>query len=339
MEQLRRSWLKVIGVALWLTLLLLLVLGLLYPNTGWVLVVAILPGMFLLLHRYILVFRGAFLLQNQKFDAALSYSNRILKLRPNGIGPLVCRGFARAGLKDYQGALVDISRAIEQVKRSRTMAHKQQLENFENLYQARANLYQRTEQYDAMLRDAQSLKRVRPGSERAYIASAIAFLNLDNNEAAAEEIAQMSSLPLTTNGSLFRHQIEGILHHRAGEYDAAIADYKIALREHPNSAEVKSFTPILHYAQGTSFFAKEDYTNAFSYFQKANAAEPNELLMKSGWAIAKYHAGEHSEALQLWREASLEEARYNDVEWIKREYRWSPKMAAIALQIVAEIHL
>jgi tetratricopeptide (TPR) repeat protein len=122
----------------------------------------------------------------------------------------------------------------------------------------------------------------------------------------------------------------GVVRYNKGDMDGAIVDYIEAIRLNPDYADAYS-------NQAEAYFALSQYDKALTGFQKANQLDSKDHFPLAGLAITHHALGNTDEAKRLWMGLIEQDARYRDVEWVRKELNWTDPLVEAARKLIAEL--
>lgn len=182
------------------------------------------------------------------------------------------------------------------------------------------------------------LQKLRPDAELSYIASALAYMNMADFDIALDEVESGLASKTTPAGKAQLYTIQGMVLYRKGDYDRAEQAYDLAVTGSLDSPIQKLVYPSLYRNQAVVAFVKGDTANARLLLEKALAIQPDDQSLIAALAVIAHASGDVPEALKLWQSVSAKETKFMDATWISNDYyKWSPKMADVARQIITEL--
>ncbi len=218
-----------------------------------------------------------FLLQNNRYDAALSSCQNLLSQDPDNVGVLLLRAYALLGLKKYDEASESAERAIS-LAPDYAHAH----------FTAAIIMLERNQLAKADEHITTALQLDPADADYYHIKGAIAFEHKKWSE--ARDLAE--------SGLSIDPEHEGCLNLRSsaltqlGDKKEAFVATSRALRENPES-------PHAHSNEGYRLLNRGDYKQARVHFQEALRLNPNSEFARQG-ALETLRASNPAYRIVLW---------------------------------------
>ncbi len=120
----------------------------------------------------------------------------------------------------------------------------------------------------------------------------------------------------------------GLAQRNLGKLDLAIADYTQAI-------QLKSDYFLAYCNRGEAYFMTGHLGNALNDFKKANELLSADHSALAGLAITHHAMDNKQEAYRLWKILMSIDARYKDIDWVKKELNWAEPLVQEAQKLVA----
>ncbi|MBC7812901.1 MAG: tetratricopeptide repeat protein, partial [Burkholderiales bacterium] len=146
------------------------------------------------------------------------------------------------------------------------------------------------------------------------------------NEAIAVYNWLLTIDPRYENGYLNR----GMAYLHKGDSAQALADVNAGLDVNPN-------LPNLYNGRGNVYFVQRDYALALADFQRAEELVSSEHS-RAGIAVTLFALGQVEEAGQLWRELSAENAKYAEIDRVKKKLGWAEPLVEEGRRLIAGLN-
>ncbi|MGB3766490.1 MAG: tetratricopeptide repeat protein [Phormidesmis sp.] len=152
--------------------------------------------------------------KQDRYKAAIQLFDRLISLEPNVAKHYVNRGLTHARCKHWNKALADYNYAIE-------------IDNtLDRAYSNRGNLYAERKAWAKAISDYDEAIDLNPLNTRARLNQAITFRKMGNHE---EALDCLDIALFFCPGSAAIYAERGRTYHMRGDWNCAIADYRIAL--------------------------------------------------------------------------------------------------------------
>jgi|GEM_PF-2996931 len=263
----------------------------------------------------------------------------------------VMRGYIRQLNNQQDLAIADFTKAVEY---SYPMLPVAALTN-------RASSYIAKEDYNAALEDCNLALRYQPNASHTITLRGLVYAHMGNYAAAmddcdravymgprdpmaydtrgaaryycgyyAEAIADHSrSLELDPN-YMYGFNNRGGSYLKMGDIAQALVDFNAGIERHPQM-------PNLYNGRGQVYFALGEFAQALADFQHAYNLRPSEHA-KAGLAVTQHTLGQVDEARQLWHELIADNAKYADIERVKKRLEWIAPLVEEGCRLIAGLN-
>jgi tetratricopeptide (TPR) repeat protein len=233
-------------------------------------------------------------------QGALADYNRAIQLKPDVDFYFIRGDFKYSKLNDAQGAIADYDRAI-------------QLKPDADSYLIRGNFkYSKLNDAQGAIADYDRAIQLKPDADSYLIRGNFKYSKLNDAQGALADYNRAIQLkPDYAAG----YAIRGGLKYAIGDLYGAIADNERAITINPNIASTHSNIGFIKYDLG-------DITGAIESWRKSLALSSNDDA-QLGLAVALYRKGRASEAYKLGVEAIRKEKRSTNLEFLRKERKWS----------------
>jgi tetratricopeptide (TPR) repeat protein len=109
--------------------------------------------------------------------------------------------------------------------------------------------------------------------------------------------------------------------------DAEIADYTEAIRLNPGDVDAYN-------NRAEAYFARGNYVEALSDFQKAAAIQPDDNYVIGGLAVTHHKLGDLEEAKRLWLLLVNQNRKFLSVDWVQAVLNWHDSLAGEAHKLI-----
>ncbi len=200
---------------------------------------------------------------------------------------LVTLGISRYSAKDWDGAIVRLTAALESVKVPPKALDPSAI------YFYRGNAYYYKGEYDRAIADCNQALQLNPNLAEAYHNRGVAYGTKGEYD---REIADYNqALQLNPNLAEVYYN-RGIAYRAKGEYDRAIADYNQALQLNPNYADAYN-------NRGNAYSDKSEYDRAIADYNQALQLNSNLADAYNNRAVAYGAKGEYDREIADYNQA------------------------------------
>jgi tetratricopeptide (TPR) repeat protein len=263
---------------------------------------------------------------------AYRYTNVVLAVIPGWLGVRVMRVFVSLWLHDYEAAVQDSTIVLETAKTGWYLARLHMLES----YAFRCGAYTGLGKLDKALEDVNQMVELNPDYEYIYLNRAFIYLKLGKLDLSEAALKKGFTLETSPRGQIYLHLYQGEWHYAQQDYEQALHAFKAALKI-PSEANEDVHSTIytclsqLDFMQGNVDAAK-------AHMEQAYALNRYNFAAQLGLIVIRYAQGERAEVVNQWRGLIVQYPKLADADWVTQAYyQWTPKMAEVARQIIAEI--
>lgn len=204
------------------------------------------------------------------------------------------------------------------------------------LYNSRGTLYFRTGRPELARRDIEKAIELDPKNPAGYVNRAILSLREGNFDDAMGDCNQAISLATQPEGSAFAYLYRGVASYLKGDLSGALADFDTSYRFTVSQQIVPLLHALLDGNRGKVHYVQGQFEQAMIDFQKSQQLAPSQAC-QVGLALTHHALGQADDAKRLWRSLLDEDARYVDVDWVKREHFLAPPLMEEARKLLAEL--
>jgi tetratricopeptide (TPR) repeat protein len=274
---------------------------------------------------YLLIMMG-------KAELGYRYTKAILALLPGWTFLRLTQALVLIWLQHYEAALADCNIVVEATQSGGFLARAIALDG----HAMRCAAYGGLNEFEKALEDVSTIEKLRPNYEYIYIYRAYIHLHMNNLNAAESTLKKGFSLVATPRGEMYLLLYQGVLHYIQQTYEQAHHSFKAVLKipaESDEDVHSQAYTYL-----GCMTFEQGDTATARTQLERACVLHKYSNKARAGLAIVRYSQGEHEAAVTIWRTMAVEHPRMKNADWVVQDYfQWTPKMAEVARQIIAEI--
>ncbi|KGG14985.1 MULTISPECIES: trypsin-like peptidase domain-containing protein [unclassified Prochlorococcus] len=232
----------------------------------------------------------------------INLANIALALKESALG-YSYRGYAKAGLEDYQGAINDFTKAVELwpvdfKSKSKTKLYRRTLARI-HTSRGRAKIF--LEDFEGAINDFTKVIKLKSTEEmvksKAYNLRGIAKAELEDYEGAINDFTKAIGIKPADNKSITGSYLNrAIAKMKSGDYEGTISDFTKAIKLDPYNKDN-------YVRRGLAKEEMKDYAGAISDYTKAIKLDPNNIRTYVNRAMAKELIKDESGACSDFRNA------------------------------------
>ncbi len=257
--------------------------------------------------RVLIIGRNA--LYFEDYVLAISYFNKVIRVKPYLAEPYYLRAYAKYSLDDLKGAKKDMDKAIEISPfhaeffsfradiQGRYGAYHEAIDDFAkaieiepdnpSIYFNRGIIHMNMKKYEEAVEDYTSVLNIDKGQYGAYINRAIAHLNLkDTLKAVADMEEAITVNPLVADA----HKFSAVIFYEMNDFDKALTRINEAIR-------LKQEDPTYYILRGVIRYQKDDLRGTMEDFDKVIELDPKNILAYSNRGLLRTEVGDVNNAI------------------------------------------
>ena len=224
---------------------------------------------------------------NNRYEQAMAAYSRAIELDPKHIPAYDGRGRAKYRRRDYSGAILDHTSAIQLGPQAVSLAY-------------RASAYRGAKELEKAKADVEEAIRLDRTCVQAHVSSSNVLVD---QGLAAEALAEANEAIRLDPKCSLAYNNRGIAYNSQKEHAKAIVDYDEAIRLDPKYASAYS-------NRGNVYRSQKDYAKAIAEYTEAIRLDAKHVLAYNGRGIAYGNQKEYAKAMADFNEAIRLDPKY-----------------------------
>jgi len=245
----------------------------------------------------------------EDYVLAISYFNKVIRVKPYLPEPYFFRAYAKYSLDDLKGAEMDMNKAIEispfhadffnfrGTIKSRSEKHIEALKDFDevlklepvnsNAYFNKGLAHMSLKEYNNAIDDYTEVLKIEPSQYGAYINRAIAKLNIKDTIGALTDMNEAIEVnPLVADA----HKFSAYIYYEINKFDQALERINEAIRLNEKEASYYVLRGVIRYQQ-------DNLRGTMNDFDKVIELQPKNVLAYANRGILRVEVGDVNNAI------------------------------------------